>query len=443
MKKTWLGLLLILLIAYTSEAQPVVPVVPQGGNPPICSTNPDPPTAVIPFTCCIVGSGNLYCGDSGGAATSQGSGLLIGEIADLTDVATDADAQDDEILLGDDTDYRGVILPTCDQGDEKLHYNSSTNSFSCVADANTGTAPLTPGADADSSTTNSPSGLEIVSGFLTVLRGCSNLGTIEWNETLDRWECTNRYRFGNASPATPVHIGSVDGTSGWDIGVDTPGPFLNCVDNGQPCNVVWQVATNKTMEWELENATEFTLTHTGDVTLGQLMEEVKWAEIPAAMFEEDATHCVYNEDAALNGAKEQTVTCPDSGGTDAARFFVKFNAPPAWDEAQIRLRFTLFQSDATPDGNMALDLSLECVGHGEEWPGTQGAITNLDFAVSTVAQNRLVVATSGDLSGVACDPGDRVRARVQIDDDVTTAATPQSLHFLSVDVLLNFNTWSN
>jgi hypothetical protein len=50
---------------------------------------------------------------------------------------------------------------------------------------------VTPGADADSSVTNSPSGLQFIAGDLSFLRGCSDGQVLKWAEGTDRWECQN------------------------------------------------------------------------------------------------------------------------------------------------------------------------------------------------------------------------------------------------------------
>jgi hypothetical protein len=51
----------------------------------------------------------------------------------LSDVHTDADAADDEILVGDGTYYRGLALPNCSSV-QKLEYSQAGNSWSCVTD---------------------------------------------------------------------------------------------------------------------------------------------------------------------------------------------------------------------------------------------------------------------------------------------------------------------
>ena len=49
---------------------------------------------------------------------------------------------------------------------------------------------LTPGADADSAETDTPSGLEFVNGQLTLIRGCANNEILKWDETADDWNCS-------------------------------------------------------------------------------------------------------------------------------------------------------------------------------------------------------------------------------------------------------------
>ncbi len=50
---------------------------------------------------------------------------------------------------------------------------------------------LNPGADGDSNTTTSPSGLEKISQKITILRGCADEQFLQWEESVDKWECSN------------------------------------------------------------------------------------------------------------------------------------------------------------------------------------------------------------------------------------------------------------
>ncbi len=48
---------------------------------------------------------------------------------------------------------------------------------------------LTTGSDGDSTTTSNDSGLEDIGGSLTIIRGCNNAHTLIWAESTDTWEC--------------------------------------------------------------------------------------------------------------------------------------------------------------------------------------------------------------------------------------------------------------
>jgi hypothetical protein len=48
---------------------------------------------------------------------------------------------------------------------------------------------LSSGSDGDSSTTQSDSGLELIDGFLSILRGCADNDILKWDETEDDWNC--------------------------------------------------------------------------------------------------------------------------------------------------------------------------------------------------------------------------------------------------------------
>ena len=63
------------------------------------------------------------------------------------------------------------------------------------------TLVASPSVDGDSTTVNSPSGLEFIDYKLTLIRGCTENQILKWNESTDLWECTGRnheYYFHNA-----------------------------------------------------------------------------------------------------------------------------------------------------------------------------------------------------------------------------------------------------
>src|SRR3990167_6840737 len=48
---------------------------------------------------------------------------------------------------------------------------------------------VSPGTDADSTETDTPSGLELISSNLTLLRGCGDNQILKWDEVADDWNC--------------------------------------------------------------------------------------------------------------------------------------------------------------------------------------------------------------------------------------------------------------
>ncbi len=50
---------------------------------------------------------------------------------------------------------------------------------------------LFPGSPGDSTTTSSPSGLELINKSLTVVRGCSDQELLQWTESGGLWGCSN------------------------------------------------------------------------------------------------------------------------------------------------------------------------------------------------------------------------------------------------------------
>lgn len=92
--------------------------------------------------CAIAGDDDwIRCQASGSSAISED--LSDNPIADLENVNADANAADNETLVGDGTEYRGVGLPvSCNPATDKTHYNSATRTWTCETDISGGTATL-------------------------------------------------------------------------------------------------------------------------------------------------------------------------------------------------------------------------------------------------------------------------------------------------------------
>ncbi len=70
--------------------------------------------------------------------------------------------------------------------EECLTYEATVGDFewqSC------GTSLLASGSDGDSSEQDTDSGMELVGGYLTLLRGCDDNDVLKWDETADDWNC--------------------------------------------------------------------------------------------------------------------------------------------------------------------------------------------------------------------------------------------------------------
>ncbi len=76
---------------------------------------------------------------------------------------------------------------------------------------------LTTGADGDSTTTTSDSGLEFVGGDLTVLRGCTNNQILKWDEATDQWECAADVGAGGSVDAEEDNVLVVTGATAFDF----------------------------------------------------------------------------------------------------------------------------------------------------------------------------------------------------------------------------------
>jgi len=120
--------------------------------------------------------------------------------------------------------------------------NGTLTQNSTVMSIDTSGNILTSGADADSTNTDSDSGLELVSDQLTILRGCSDNQILKWDETADDWNCEADATAGGVDPgfdnaADPVvqqatgrdvHIGDGAGTltGKFEIGGDADQPQI-------------------------------------------------------------------------------------------------------------------------------------------------------------------------------------------------------------------------
>ena len=139
-------------------------------------------------------AGNYVASVTDGIGISGGDGGS--EAAGLTLVATLGTSIDhSEIVIMDSTQFAAWIANETGTGSVVLQ-DTATMTGLIVDTLDTGQGanelydlPLASGADADSSTTDSDSGMEIVSTGLTLLRGCDDNEILKWDESADDWNC--------------------------------------------------------------------------------------------------------------------------------------------------------------------------------------------------------------------------------------------------------------
>ena len=94
---------------------------------------------------------------------------------------------------------------------------------------------LQPTGDGLSTTNSSGSGLEILSGGLALLQGCSDSQTLKWNETTDVWMCANDIDTDTDTDTDTGDEVSVNGTGA--AGAN----FINSIASGTSAGVTWSL----------------------------------------------------------------------------------------------------------------------------------------------------------------------------------------------------------
>lgn len=171
-----------------------------GGN-----TATDDSTFVCNGTACV-NVGLEECDESAGEVAKYTDSTNSFSCVAVTASGTGTDSVGtDELDDGSDTPAVGEVVKvaTCtvnadcfeyatdDDIPEAGDYTNLTGGNG-IANSPTGTIAvdlLTSGSNADSSTTNSDSGLEFIGGKLSLFRGCADGEAPIWDETNDRWAC--------------------------------------------------------------------------------------------------------------------------------------------------------------------------------------------------------------------------------------------------------------
>ena len=110
------------------------------------------------------------------------------------------------------------------------------NAWTCLGAAGGGATVdlLNPGSVGDSTTSGSPSGLEYISGDLTIVRGCDDTQILRWNDAASpggAWECSDE-----------TVAGGITGGDGIDVTAGTVSVDLYDAADDSP--------TSTTSTWE-------------------------------------------------------------------------------------------------------------------------------------------------------------------------------------------------
>ncbi len=438
-------LLALCLLPRLSSAQPVSSVFPPG-TLPLCPTDPTPPTALSFRRCCLLSDATQYCGNSSNV------GVAIGATSSILNLLTSG-ADGDSSTTSSDSGLELIgglvtLIRGCSDGDI-LNWDETSDVWTCVT--NSLLAILATGSDGDSATTSSASGLEIVSGAVTLIRGCANGEAPIWNETTDVWACgavggtvtlDNAFDSGKEidganSKANAFVVG--DGTDKCYIYVGASGPTIECEVSGSPIDQVISIATSKNFKLVCDGVDCLTISDTGVVTLGADLLERRVKSVPLSMCEvTDASH---NTDIAIGDRTYRwTVTMTDA---DTSTIVCELPADPAWDETNLSIRLRGGHSGAR-NGVVAADIAMVCIGDSETLAAVAyGSETTLDLSNTGYVDDDNVVTPITALTVTGCSPSDTVWIRYQIDATGTTETNVANLHWRWLDVYFSYNTWSN
>lgn len=389
----WSGIAILILLyvfcfhAAVAQAQPISSVT-SPGSLLLCSTNPSAPTTLKFKKQCMLDDGSVYVGDSDGNAQQvAGSGT-----------------------------------PTI----------------------------LTAGADGDDATTSNDSFLVLIDGTLSLVRGCANGQMPKWNETTDKWECGTlsldecfdggKIIDGANSQANAFRVG--DGTDYWEQYIGPSGCEQACIVGGSPSDIITNIPSGKTYQIDLNGSSCITIDASGNVTLAEACEEKRRVKIPIGMCHVDGTNCTRNTDVTIGDLTyPSTVSCADN---DASTIICMVPADPAWDEAELGVIMHGAQDDASPDGNYQADISMVCIGDNESLASiTFGTEAASDFAASGYAEHDQIDLAEVTTVVTGCTAGDTVYVRYQVDATGTTAATPTDIHWIFMELVMDYNDWSN
>lgn len=269
--------------------------------------------------------------------------------------------------------------------------------------------------------------------------GLTTVGPVTLDQAYDKGKIVD----GANSSANAVIIG--DGTDAMRIYVGTNGPTVECVLDyaGTPadCDLRFDVASSKSFKLFLDGTQSLTISDTGTVTLGSLLQETHVLEVPAGMATLDGAQCTQNTTVTLGSTVyPATVTCTDN---DAATIQFEYRSSPQWDAGTIVIEIDAHKDSADVDGAINIDWSAHCTGDGDaHGAGSFGTEVAMDFDPSSDAADDQITAASAAITpSGTCVAGDRVQVQGQVDATGTAATAPEDLHIVSFIVKETWDTW--
>jgi len=277
-----------------------------------------------------------------------------------------------------------------------------------------GQVALLTGADGDSSTSQSDSGLEFVSGSLALLRGCADNQIMKWDETADDWNCeadsgatavtldasfdVGKQIDGANSEANAFRVG--DGTIEWCFysdGSDAIGEA--CVDADSTTriqtNFNWQlydVEGDRNFELVNPDAASTNLMWTYPTAAVRPVKSIVWM---AAAMTADGTNCADPTEFTMDSGPEMWgFSCGDS---NSSIFYGSVIMPDAWDAGVVDFELTLFHV-TTETITFAGDFGCKTAGDSQDFDGATWSASPVAADVGITTANDMEYGTAADVT---------------------------------------------
>ena len=316
---------------------------------------------------------------------TDGGGLSI--LSNLTNVNADANATDDEVILGDGVEYRGVNMPSCDTVSGKLHYDTATNTFSCETDGS-GVAALSglTNVNADADNTDD----EVILGDGTEYRGvgmaaCNAVtGKLHYDADTNAFSCETDASGGTTALDVAFDTqadGTIDsalcgtkeftisnaGDDFWERCVDSGGiPKDIATCDGAACDITWAIPANRDLIiHDVEAALDFFIIDP-DATAPNLKYRFLTGYEPLVSTEvvlRPLGDCSVAEEAIVaNDPVDDWITCADTTG-DAVTFNYKVTSKIASDTT-INIKMFAVNKNGSPSGTFSLQCAAQSIRPG-------------------------------------------------------------------------------